>query len=302
MQLGSLCSFLESLFVELEPGVGCLRESPRVEANVCYTNTNYLALRALRVCGSRLAEPIERFLERYDHAGGGRFEVLWLEPIPYPPQAVKTLVLDKLEVDGNVIEVRADVPCGESLPDWGEYADLLMLAALEKLRRGDRGAALALRNRVLDMWDGIGFADRAYKETRLYETYKLSLYHFLARALRVEDEVSRTIPSIVEKMVTGEGGVVTHYTESLEPKGDPNVETTSVTILAFYSDYPERFPAGVRGEKRDGFALIPPLVAPRCSRYPRSASLEVGASGRKACTWEGVVTALLTLLLEALCR
>ncbi len=166
MQLGSLCSFLESLYVELEPGVGCLRESPRVEADVCYTNTNYLALRALRVCGSKLTEPIEMFLEKYSHARGGRFEVLWLEEIPYPPQAVKTLVLDNVKIDDGIIEVRADVPRSEPLPDWHEYADLPMLASLEKLRRGDRSTALAIRNRVLGTWDRVGFADQGLQGER----------------------------------------------------------------------------------------------------------------------------------------
>ncbi len=151
MELRYLCRLFDGLYVELSPGIGCLVESPRIEANVCYTNTNYLALHALEICGSKLVNPVQEFLRRHDHEKSGRFEVLWLEPIPYPPQRVKRLVLDRASVYSRVVEIRADIPSGEPLPDWHEYADLLMLAALEKLRRGDRDGAASLRGQVLSL-------------------------------------------------------------------------------------------------------------------------------------------------------
>ena len=256
-----LCYFLESLYIELETGMGCLRESPKVESNVCYTNTNYLALQALKLCGSSLVKPIRRFLKKYDHERSGRFEVLWLEPIPYPPHYVKTITLNCVETSRECIEVKASLP-GGFLPDWSDYADLLMLAALEKLRRGDKSRAIALRNRVLSMWDGKGFADKVYMKGKLYETYKLSLYYFLARALKLEDGVYRKIPKIIGKMVSREGGIRTHYDVDLKPGGDPNVETTSVTILAFYSSYPEGFSAGEENNGNRTFTLIRWLTMP----------------------------------------
>ncbi len=62
------------------------------------------------------------------------------------------------------------------------------------------------------------------------------------------------MPKIVERMVSSKGGIVTHYTENLEPRGDPNIETTSVTVLAFYSDYPEVLAAKAGG---NGGAFTP---------------------------------------------
>ena len=241
MRLNSLCSFLESLYVELEPGMGCLKESPRIESGVCYTNTNYLALHALHVCGSRLTGPLTRFIERFDIERNGRFEALWLEPIPYPPRAVKTILLERVEAAREAIEIRADAPSGVPLPDWYEYADLLVLAILEGLRRGS-GAVHGCVDRVVSLWDGRGFADKAYRETGLYETYKLSLYYFLARVLQVEDTITRKVQVLIRRLLSGEGGIVTHYDADVRRHGDPNVETTSITILAFYNSYPEAFP------------------------------------------------------------
>ncbi len=262
MRLNEMCSFLESLYIELVPGMGCLPESPRIEANVCYTNTNYVAYHALQLCGSKLVTPISNFLEKYGYKSGGRFEVFWLEPIPYPPRPVKTFVLDRVKVNDKVVVIKADVPSGEPLPDWYMYADLLMLAALEMLRRGNRTRAISYRGHVLSMWDGRGFADKVYVKTRLYEMYKLSLYYFLARALRTKDEICKLIPGIVEKMTTVNGGIVTHYTNSFKPVGDPNVETTSITILALYSNYPDMFPFNTDENDKEESMLLVFLVAP----------------------------------------
>ncbi len=235
-----LCSFLETLYVELKPGLGCLRESPRVERYTCYTNTNAIAVHALRLYGSPLVDNVMGFLSLYGYTCSGRFEVLWLKPIPYPPQSTKTVVLGEVRVGGNVFKVKADTPTGRVLPDWTRYADLLVLAVLEKLGRVELEAAHRLHETVLHMWDGRGLADKVYGVTRLYEAYKLSLYAFLARALEAENHVASTVPAILEKLVAPESGIATHYTPGLKPVGDPNLETTSLTILALYSSYPEK--------------------------------------------------------------
>jgi len=65
--LENICSFLKALFIKLELGVGCVRESLIVEPSVCYLTTNFLAEHVLRyLCGEVLiADKIRAFLERY---------------------------------------------------------------------------------------------------------------------------------------------------------------------------------------------------------------------------------------------
>ena len=92
------------------------------------------------------------------------------------------------------------------------------------------------------MWDGKGFRDRAFKETGYYETYKLGLYYFLMRALRLNDSITAWIEEHIDDFKDPSGGYITHYDENLTPHGDPNVETTTIIGLAFLTDYPIRFP------------------------------------------------------------
>ena len=249
----SMCGFLESLYRGLGSGVGCLVESPRVERNRCYVNTNLLGARALRVCGSPLAGRVEAFAKRFQGLRFCRYRVLWREPIPYPPRVAKRVGLGTVRsTTGEQLLVLADT-CGPTLPDWRSYADLLALGALEKLRQRDYPAAWSLHKRLLRMWSGKGFRDRAYTATGLYEAYKLALYYFLARALRENNHATNWIRANICQLTRRDGGVATHYDERLTRRGDANLETTALTILALHSNYPDKFPYPAR---------------PRRTRYP----------------------------------
>ncbi len=245
----SLCGFLESLYRGLGRGVGCLVESPVAERDRCYVNTNLLGAHALRVCSSPLAGRVEAFAKRYRGLRFCRYRVLWRERIPYPPPTAKRVRLGALRsTNGEQLLVLADT-CGPVLPDWTSYADLLVLGALERLRQHSYSAAWRLHQRLLGMWSGTGFRDKAYTATGLYESYKLALYYFLARALHEDNHVTDWIRANICKLVRRDGGVVTHYDDALRRHGDANLETTALTILALYSNYPDRFPYPARTRK-----------------------------------------------------
>ena len=108
----------------------------------------------------------------------------------------------------------------------------MVLGALEQLRRHDYLAAWSLHQRLLGMWSGKGFRDKAYTATRLYEAYKLALYYSLAKALRESNHVTKWIRSHICRLARRDGGVATHYDDKLKRHGDPNLETTALTILA----------------------------------------------------------------------
>jgi len=244
--LSDMCRFLESLYIDFGDGTGCLRESPNVEKDRCYTNTNSIALAVLRMCNSSIVPRIEAFLNKYNHEYGGRFEVMFLHDIPYPPRVVKRLTLDTKTVDNETITIYADIPSDTIFENWNKYADLSMLVALHYLLNQDFTNAWRARGFAQSMWTGRGFGDLAYISINQYDVYKLSLYYFLMRALRHRDSIVEWIEKNIDRFISN-GGVITNYDDSLTPIGDPNVETTSVTALAFYSDYPERFPLYIIG-------------------------------------------------------
>ena len=136
------------------------------------------------------------------------------------------------------------------IENWDRYADLVVYRALNALLHGSRPYAEQLFSILISMWDGYGFKDGAYNGS--YETYKVALAIYLYKALKaansdlVENHVDlyKRWNMILALMQRSDGGIVTHYKVSergeIIPVGDANTETTSITALALYSEYPRR--------------------------------------------------------------
>ncbi len=106
------------------------------------------------------------------------------------------------------------------------------------------------------MWDSYGFYDQPVKryenETgkRIYAVYKCALFIYLYRALEsAHSEIIRNYRYIYEKcleIITKAqdkqyGGIHTDYVvenEEIVIQVDMNTETTSIVVLALYSNYP----------------------------------------------------------------
>ncbi len=89
------------------------------------------------------------------------------------------------------------------------------------------------------MWDGKGLSDIAIEEAPsnlrgLYETYKLALLLYASRIfdqpLPFQTELENTLWSMQRE---SDGGIITHYNNSITPKGDANTETTSLILIAY---------------------------------------------------------------------
>ncbi|MCE4612993.1 MAG: hypothetical protein F7C07_04090 [Desulfurococcales archaeon] len=131
---------------------------------------------------------------------------------------------------------------------WQRYADLLVYRALDSLLKGSRLRAEELFRELMSMWGSYGLKDAAFKST--YATYKLALAVYLYRALEVagsdmvyecRDSMSEICESL-SKLQRSDGSMVTDYIVPdgyIVPSGDANVETTSMVVLALYSNYPE---------------------------------------------------------------
>ncbi|WP_232460898.1 hypothetical protein [Thermococcus gorgonarius] len=116
------------------------------------------------------------------------------------------------------------------MSDWESYADLLVYGALSELITGNRSGALELYSRLLGMWDGNGFRDRAFDGT--YQTYKCALFVYLYRALGKPKEgrnVYSSCLNVISSMQAENGGIITGYKvegERIISVGDTNTETT----------------------------------------------------------------------------
>ncbi|WP_297418804.1 hypothetical protein [Thermococcus sp.] len=134
------------------------------------------------------------------------------------------------------------------MTDWESYADLLVYGALDDLLKDNKSGALELYSKLLMMWDGNGFRDKAFNG--VYQTYKCALFVYLYRVLGKPDEGRNAYLRclhIISSLQARDGGIITGYRVEngrIIPIGDTNTETTSMVVLALYSDYPEMIDRG----------------------------------------------------------
>lgn len=252
VSLTEIKGFLESLYIDLGNGMGALKESPTIEATTIYTNTNYIALKLLEKANSQYTDEITAFLNHYDHEHYNRADIL-VDPAAgkLPITTNETISLDTIDINGTTYTIKTEQPTNNPYSQPYFYADISTYTALIYLWKKDFRNALAWREATAKLWDGKGFRDLAFNKTRLYETYKLGLYYFLMRALRLKDHITIWIEQHIDDFKDDTGGYITHYTEDLTPTGDPNVETTTIIGLAFLTDYPLEFPEYIPTPPKD---------------------------------------------------
>jgi len=224
-----------------------LREaySPRVrDYYMAYVNTNMVAVKALRICGfDSLANDIQKNLMKNfgRYLKSNRWEVLTGVSIDDVPRNGIMVIIAKK----NSITVAAELRNGTVMRDWEEYADWLLIESINSAIKGNRARAQILFNRAMEMWDGQGFRDKSFRSTKLYDTYKLALaiyaYRLLGKPAKYSNETDTMMRILARAQDPTSGGVFTNYetingnTIFSENISDRNTETTSIVILALYS-------------------------------------------------------------------
>lgn len=83
------------------------------------------------------------------------------------------------------------------------------------------------------MFDGKGFADRAYTPLGYYETYKPALGLYTARLLAMKSDIE-----LFGNLLNPIEPFAILYNSDLQGVGDLNIETASLIAIALYSDLP----------------------------------------------------------------
>ncbi|MEM4036444.1 MAG: hypothetical protein QW700_01390 [Desulfurococcaceae archaeon] len=243
--------FLRSQYVE---EAGLLRAAVRAYSDnttIYVANDNVLAARALAVLGDGdlSSKILTKLNNEYGGGFNGRIEILFGVDIPDVFYTVKYDYIG--EVNG--FRILYEKPGDRVIEDWYKYADLVVYRALDRLLWGSRPHAELLFLNLTKMWSGYGFRDKAYEATGVYDTYKCALFIYLYRALEVagsdvvKDYVyirNKCLEVIALAQDPETDGIRTNYRVvdgRIIIEGDVNVETTSIIVLALYSDYPLLF-------------------------------------------------------------
>lgn len=225
----SIQSGLDYLTNQYNLEIGLLRESPNVSKNKYWlTNDNTLvAFTFLELGEIKESLNLTNFITQYDSKENGIIEVLWQKRIRIPPHASQIVLIKKIGENEIWQEKHFDGPIME---DYLDYANLGFLTALNHYYQGDQAMALNTYQYTLQIYDGIGFKDKAFNGT--YETYKIALALYVGSIIDAPNDEIETMLKTLLTLQNTNGGFFTHYTPTKEPIGDTNTETTAYAILA----------------------------------------------------------------------
>ncbi len=242
-------SFLESQYVE---DIGLLRAATTAypdNTTIYVANDNLLASRALAVLGSPLASKVLTTLNnKYGGGWNGRTDILLGRDIP---DVFYKRYKEKLGIINGYTIMYEKNDKSVIIKDWYNYADLIVYKALDNLLWGSRPQAEQLFIKLTKLWDGYGFNDTVTRNTSVYAVYKCALFIYLYRTLEVagstiiydyKDIYEKCLEIIAKAQDPTKGGIHTDYRVvdgKIVIQGDINTETTSIVILALYSNYPE---------------------------------------------------------------
>jgi hypothetical protein len=239
---------VDYLHSQYNPEIGLLRESVETaQYHYWLTTDNQLAIYALRAAGeTALPDRLAASIEAYGGARHGVIESLSGDVIETWPPYTETQTIVAM---GNVgercpksEEVSAPVICretrltGNQYPDWEQYSDWLLYAALRAHQQGDVTEARVRYQQALDQFDGLGFADLAAKDGDEdgkivhYATYKLALALYVGAQLG--KPLREDLLSVLLQKQALSGGFHTLYQHDGTIVGDTNTETTSYALLA----------------------------------------------------------------------
>jgi len=234
--LENICSFLASLYVELTPSYGCIRESPVAESSRCYTSTNLLAEYVLRsLCNNTLiADRVKAFLEEYKTDFYDYYQLLLGRDFTLPLTVVESVYVTTV----NGIEIYHVKRVESVFYDYDEYANLLAYSALYHLVHGNMGSAVVDLVEINSLFDGAGFRDKAFSGA--YETYKVALAVIVFKAVSHTNLIEKYISVLLRIKPLATLYVRDEATGELRGVGDLNVETACLVAIALYSDLPYR--------------------------------------------------------------
>ena len=214
--------------------LGLLQESPTIRPNNYFlANDALLAAHVFDLYGEEaLAADLRETLAAYNIEGNNFIEVAWGKPVPWPPKHFEdpgTLV--ETVGEDQILTIRHDRP--GYFYDWSAYSNLACMAAVNEYNQGYLESARRLYQIQMSTFDGHGFPDKAYEDRdHVYETLGVAWCAYAGALLGTPD---KQLVDVLLAQQGAHGGFHTHYRADAPQLADPNVEATSVALLALYT-------------------------------------------------------------------
>ena len=226
---------------------GLLQESPNVGRHRYYlTNDNALAAYVFEQVGEEAwAKTLRDSLDRYGYQDNGFVDVAWGEAIVWPPLHHKDVIVEQFgEGECDFLNEEETGPLADCVLqethtpdlgffyDWSSFSNLHCMGAINEYNKGNLEVARWLYETELSTFDGNGWADEAWnRRGGVYETIGL-VWCLYAGALLQAPVHDGVLSTLLDQQNLETGGFHTHYRAGQPRLADPNVETTSLALLA----------------------------------------------------------------------
>lgn len=220
--IDSALSFLQAQY---NPTYKLLQESPDIGKHRYYiTNDNVLAEHVFSLYD------IEMDIDLRKQPTNNFIEIALGHSILWPPYHHSDVVIEQ-HGDDQILYESHDGPGYFS--DWSGFSNLACMAVVNEFNGGYAETSRSLYQYQLNKFDGLGWPDLAYqRRDGVYETLGLAWCLYGGALL---DQPSMEVMEMLLAQQNSNGGFHTHYSADANMLADPNVETTSVAILALRS-------------------------------------------------------------------
>ena len=215
-------SALAFLQAQYNPTYKLLQESPDIGKHRYYiTNDNVLAARVFTLYGIEIDidlrnQPDNNFI---DIALG--YSILW------PPYHHADVVIEQHGEDQILYETHNGPGY---FSDWSGFSNLACMAVVNEFNASHLETARSLYQYQLNKFDGLGWPDLAYqRRDGVYETLGLAWCLYAGALL---EQPSVEVMGMLLAQQGTHGGFHTHYRAEANQLADPNIETTSMAIIA----------------------------------------------------------------------
>lgn len=215
-------SALAFLQAQYNPEYRLLQESPDIGKHRYYiTNDNVLAARVFNLYG------IDMDIDLRKQPDNNFIEIALGYSIAWPPYHHSDVVIEQ-HGDDQVLYESHTGPGYFS--DWSGFSNLACMAVVNEYNAYHLETARSLYQYQLNKFDGLGWPDLAYQRREgVYETLGLAWCLYAGALLNQPD---MRVMEMLLKQQGEHGGFHTHYSADGNLLADPNIETTTMAILA----------------------------------------------------------------------
>jgi hypothetical protein len=181
-----------------------------------------------------ISESITPYIDAYNESD--MYEVALGTRVPMPFHTNMTISIANVKLGNanySILANRHGPEDGTIFTDAASYADLSFYLSLDYYLNHNMVASKYWFRTGETLWNGKGFLDKPAKTDQVYQNYKLGLYLLCDKVTGYDSVIYDEVETALWSYQIANGGIASLSYFNGTPCGTANVETTSISLLAF---------------------------------------------------------------------